>query len=950
MASDRLFANLAFISYSRRSEAELASRLQRDLERYAIPGAIECDRSLLARQKYLRPVFRDHTDLNVHTESFWNEIERELARTRFLIVLCSPAAAASEYVDREVASFVESHEGNLDLVLPIIAAGDITATNGPEACLPPALAPHREIFLARNLPLAGDCTPKELMLKTASWMLRVEYDALYRQHRYRQGRQRLLIGGISAAVLCVIGALAWKSWSDSQLAEQRRIENRQIDEERQKQASRAAAEEARATTKAYLANIRLAARAMDQGNLEAALAALEACDPKLRDWEWGFLRGELDQSVATIRVGAAAYPAALSADGKHLAVIADDNSVRVIALETQQEIARFKPGVEHVSSVAISADGERIALGTAHRDGGELLLWQRGAEKPSWRVDAGQIDKMLFTDDDQRIVAASPDGAVLQWKVADGKFAVPPLVTEGGAAGRFACSQDGSKIGVLDTDGRRLMAFDGGNGESLWKDSIAAHDSRADFTDVAISPDGQRVVVTTSGVGAWLADGATGKRSAKLDEVMADATRARFGRGGHILAVGQRDGRMLAYSYFPLVGKAQFLKEGAPHRAPISALALADFERVLLSGGEDGSLQSTILVSDGGAQFRGHFDAILGIEAVPQSWFSSPGAVHFVTWSRDRTVKLWSLSRPMTPIGRKFADPIRALQAGALPTTYTLSPDDRRAVRRSLQSPNGATLVDAATLQPIAELPHGAWVSAVVFDGPRQRVLTSSLGGAVKLWSTEDGKLLQEFAGHEGPVQAIAINSDGSHIAAGGKDPSVRVWDGRGKALPKWRQPSGAVEVLRFDASGQRLASADDAGNVYLWDVAAAKLVRQIEAHPGSPVQALQFSADGQRLLSAASDGTCKLWDAASGAALQAFVTPQPLVDAALAPGEKRLATLSSDALLGLWHVEQADQALELPLAMSQGVSLQFASDGHTLLIMSGGGGIVRLRGRTSQP
>jgi MTH538 TIR-like domain (DUF1863) len=82
----------AFISYSRRQDDWLAAALQGGLERFAKPWH---------RVRGLR-VFRDKASLSASPE-LWGSIEAALRDSRWLIVLASPEAARSPWVDREVA-------------------------------------------------------------------------------------------------------------------------------------------------------------------------------------------------------------------------------------------------------------------------------------------------------------------------------------------------------------------------------------------------------------------------------------------------------------------------------------------------------------------------------------------------------------------------------------------------------------------------------------------------------------------------------------------------------------------------------------------------------------------------------------------------------------------------------------------------------------------------------
>jgi len=95
----------AFISYSHAADGRLAPSLHRALERFA--------KSWYQRRK-LR-IFYDTTGLRV-TEALWPEIQAAIESSRFFILLASPQAASSKWVQREVATRI-SHGGNILIVL-----------------------------------------------------------------------------------------------------------------------------------------------------------------------------------------------------------------------------------------------------------------------------------------------------------------------------------------------------------------------------------------------------------------------------------------------------------------------------------------------------------------------------------------------------------------------------------------------------------------------------------------------------------------------------------------------------------------------------------------------------------------------------------------------------------------------------------------------------------------
>jgi hypothetical protein len=142
----------AFISYSSK-DRKWGQWLHKRLENYPIPeefrGVELFDGATLG--KNLRPVFRDRDELSGSAD-LGPAIHRALQQSRFLVVLCSPNSAQSQWVNKEIVDFKELHgEANiLALILegePNATANDALANN--LECFPPALQYPAE-------PLAGD--------------------------------------------------------------------------------------------------------------------------------------------------------------------------------------------------------------------------------------------------------------------------------------------------------------------------------------------------------------------------------------------------------------------------------------------------------------------------------------------------------------------------------------------------------------------------------------------------------------------------------------------------------------------------------------------------------------------------------------------------------------------------------------------------------------------------
>lgn len=98
------FEYKAFISYSHTDEA-WAKRLQIGLETFHIDKRLRGFPTKVGPiPATLRPIFRDRSDLTV-SKSLTGELRAALKASQFMIVVCSPAAATSKYVDEEIRYF-----------------------------------------------------------------------------------------------------------------------------------------------------------------------------------------------------------------------------------------------------------------------------------------------------------------------------------------------------------------------------------------------------------------------------------------------------------------------------------------------------------------------------------------------------------------------------------------------------------------------------------------------------------------------------------------------------------------------------------------------------------------------------------------------------------------------------------------------------------------------------
>jgi WD40 repeat protein len=121
--------------------------------------------------------------------------------------------------------------------------------------------------------------------------------------------------------------------------------------------------------------------------------------------------------------------------------------------------------------------------------------------------------------------------------------------------------------------------------------------------------------------------------------------------------------------------------------------------------------------------------------------------------------------------------------------------------------------------------------------------------------------------GHTQAVLALAFSAEGTRLATGSVDRSIRLWDVASRQATSVR-PGRCAPVcgVRFAPGGRIFASAAACGVVELWEVdgGEARERPRYLAHRAS-VQAPAFSSDGTTLAAGTDGDGVKLRDVATG-------------------------------------------------------------------------------------
>lgn len=476
---------IAFISYRHAPlDTAVAGTLHAALEQYRIPKALRKE-----GKSRLGLIFRDQEELPVSSD-LSADIRTALDHSRFLIVVCSPGAVASPWVNREIDYFMEHHDR--ERVLTVLADGE------PQEAFPQALT---RVALpdgsARDVePLAVDVRAGDRrtalrylhkrLPKLIAALIGCSYDELVMREQRRQRRRAAAVFSAAMAVaLCFCGLLLFK--------------NRQIDQK---------------NLELETANLALENKNLELEQQKAAVLLRES-ELLTAGAEEALARGD---RAGAIRLAVSALPGAEErpyygpAEGALLSALdlfgesRDGRFILSTRLEQSAPIEDFRVSADGSVLAAIDSYGTVNAFRTS---GGEALWSAQLGEWGASYTDSGAavcfcgpINAFLCRYRETLAACSAADGALL-WET----------VVEGTGSSALFLTEDQSRLAYLE---RRYIPA-GGSSEGSYAYSVVFL-STADGAEA-----GRCLIAAGSGDQAGIAlpdgvDGAFGLRPGAFSE------------------------------------------------------------------------------------------------------------------------------------------------------------------------------------------------------------------------------------------------------------------------------------------------------------------------------------------------------------------------------------------------------------------------------------------------
>jgi WD40 repeat protein/tRNA A-37 threonylcarbamoyl transferase component Bud32 len=537
---------------------------------------------------------------------------------------------------------------------------------------------------------------------------------------------------------------------------------------------------------------------------------------------------------------------------------------------------------DHVSSVAISPDGQRILTGSGDKT---AMVWdaRTGQELLSLKGHTDGVTSVAFSPDGKRLLTGSHDRTAKVWDAANGQEVLTLKGHDSGVLG-VAWSPDGQRILTAGDRDHTARVWDSQKGQEV----IALQGHTQSVFSAAFSPDGKRIVTGSGGSGP---QGAPVPGEAKVWDAE---------KGREVLALKGHTDQVRSVAWSP------------------------DGRRILT-----GSTDKTARVWDAEKghevlSLTGHTSWVLGVAF-------SPDGQRILTGSMDSTAKVWDAVK-----GRELL----SLKSDSWFASVAFSPDGRRIVNASGHT---AQVWDAEKGQEVLALKgHTQPLTGVAWSPDGQRIATgcggfdldrNPLPGEVKVWDAKQGYELFSLKGRTGSVLSVAFSPDGKRIVTGCHDDTARVWDAeKGREVLTLKGHTGCVWSVAFSPDGQRILTGSHDFSAKVWGAANGQELFPLRGRTGV-VLSVAFSADGQRILTGSSDDTAKVWDVADGQELLALKGHTSSVNGvAFSRDGKRILTGSQDRTAKVWDAVNGREILTLEGHTSAVTSVAFSGDGKRLL------------------
>jgi WD40 repeat protein len=215
-------------------------------------------------------------------------------------------------------------------------------------------------------------------------------------------------------------------------------------------------------------------------------------------------------------------------------------------------------------------------------------------------------------------------------------------------------------------------------------------------------------------------------------------------------------------------------------------------------------------------------------------------------------------------------------------------------------------LWETATGQALRRVDCGSWATTLLFSPDGSTLASGHDDGTVRLWNARTLEPLGQFDGHGKEISALCFRFDGLMLASASEDRTIRVWDVPAKrCLYALSGHTDRIPSLAWHPNGELLVSAGWDTTARVWQPPASEPLMLLNSH-SEQVHGVLFSPDGRLLAVSDSDFTIHLWtDPKSGRTERVLTGHDDEIRClSFSLDGKRLASAGADHVVHIWDTQ----------------------------------------------